>query len=62
MFYLVMSMMGWHTWQFTQKIMMIVSLGVVALMIVAMPWDRRVWHRPEKGLPVAERTPDPAKA
>jgi hypothetical protein len=61
-FYLPMSMLAWYNWGFVQKIMMIVSLGVIALMIGAMPWDRRVWHRPEKGLPVPERTPDPAKA
>jgi hypothetical protein len=41
---------------------MIVSLGVIALMITALPWERRVWHRPQEGLPVPERTPDKAKA
>ncbi len=60
--YLPMSMLTWHNWQFVDKIMMVVSLGVIALMIVAMPWGRRVWHRPQPGLPVPERTPDPAKA
>jgi hypothetical protein len=60
--YLPMTMLTWHNWQFADKVMMIVSLGVIALMITAMPWDRRVWRRPEEGLPVPERTPDTATA
>jgi hypothetical protein len=60
--YLPMSMLKYHNWLFVDKIMMIVSLGVIALMITAMPWERRVWHRPQEGLPVPERTPDAAKA
>ncbi len=61
-FYLPMSMLTWAHWQFVDKLMMIVSLGVIGLMIAAMPWDRRVWHRPQEGLPVPECTPDTAAA
>jgi hypothetical protein len=60
--YLPMSMMTWHTWVRVDRIMMFVSLGVIALMIAAMPWGRRVWHRPQEGLPVPERAPDTARA
>jgi hypothetical protein len=60
--YLPMSMMTWHTWARVDRIMMFVSLGVIALMIAAMPWGRRVWHRPQEGLPVPERAPDTARA
>jgi hypothetical protein len=60
--YLPMSMMTWHNWQLVNKVMMFVSLGVIALMIAAMPWGRRVWHRPQEGLPVPERAPDTARA
>lgn len=56
-FYLPMNMLTWHNWQIADKIMMIVSLGVIALMIAAMPWNRRVWLRPQERLPVPERAP-----
>jgi hypothetical protein len=42
--------------------MMVVSLGVIALMITAMPWGRRLWQRPQPGVALPERTPDPANA
>ncbi len=56
-FYLPMNMLTWHNWQIADKIMMVVSLGVIALMIAAMPWNRRVWLRPQERLPVPERAP-----
>ncbi len=62
MFYLPMMMMTSANWHLANKVMMIVSLGVIALMIAAMPWNRRVWARPQERLPVAERTPHAATA
>ena len=62
MLYLPMSMLTSAHWQFVDKIMMIVSLGVIAFMIAALPWGRRVWHRRAEGLPVPECTSDPATA
>ena len=59
-FYLPMSMLTWHNWQMVNKVMMVVSLGVIALMIAAMPWDRRVWLRPQERIPVPERIPHAA--
>ena len=61
-FYLPMNLLTWAHWHFVNNIMMVVSLGVIALMIAAMPWDRRVWHRPQQGLPAPEHTPDAANA
>jgi hypothetical protein len=57
MFYLPMSMLTSANWQMVDKIMMVVSLGVIALIIAAMPWNRRVWLRPQEKLPVPERAP-----
>lgn len=62
MFYLPMDMLTSAHWQVVDRIMMFVSLGVMALMIAAMPWDRRVWRRPEEGLPAPECIPDTAAA
>ena len=59
-FYLPMSMLRWHNWQTVDKLMMLVSLGVIALMIAAMPWNRRVWQRPQPTPPVPQRTSDAA--
>ncbi len=61
-FYLPMNMLTWHNWETADKLMMLVSLGVIALMIAAMPWGRRVWHRPQPSPPVPQRTPDAATA
>ena len=61
-FYLPMSMLKWHNWQTADKLMMFVSLGVIAFMIAAMPWGRRVWQRPQPSLPVPQRTSDSATA
>jgi hypothetical protein len=62
MLYLPMSMLYSARWLFVDKIMMVVSLGVIALMIASLPWGRRVWHRPPEALPVPECTTDPARA
>jgi hypothetical protein len=59
-FYLPMYMLGWRDWQTAQRLMILLSLGVIALMIAALPWGRRVWQRPQSGLPVPGRTPDSA--
>ncbi len=61
-FYLPMSMLTWQNWQFTNKVMMVVSLGVIGLMIAAMPWGRRVWQRPQEQRPDPAFTPDAAAA
>ena len=60
--YLPMSMLTWHNWQTVNRLMMFASLGVIALMIAAMPWGRRVWQRPQPRLPEPQRTPDAATA
>lgn len=62
MLYLPMSMLYSRQWLFIDKIMLVVSLGVIALMIASLPWGRRVWHRPPAALPVPEYTTDPATA
>ena len=61
-FYLPMSMLRWRNWETVDHLMMLVSLGVIALMIAAMPWGRRVWHRPQPRLPLPKRTSDAATA
>jgi hypothetical protein len=61
-FYLPMDMLTWHNWQMAHKLMMLVSLGVIAFMIAALPWGRRVWQRPQPRLPAPQSTPDPATA
>jgi hypothetical protein len=61
-FYLPMSMLTYGPWHVLNKLMMLVSLGVIALMIAALPWGRRVWQRRQPRLPLPQRTPDPAAA
>jgi hypothetical protein len=43
-----MQMLTWHNWVITNDVMMFVSLGVVAFMIIALPWRRREWQ-PSQG-------------
>jgi len=43
--YLPMNMLTWHNWQIANQVVMLVSLGVVVLMVAALPWGRRVWDR-----------------
>jgi Glycosyltransferase family 87 len=47
-FYLPMQMLTWHNWVITDDVMMFVSLGVVAFMIIALPWRRREWKPPQE--------------
>ena len=56
-FYLPMEMLRWHNWETVDRLMMFVSLGVIAFMLAALPWGRRVWQRPQPRLPVPQRTP-----
>ena len=60
--YLPMSMLYSAQWLRVDKFVVIASLGVIALMIAALPWGRRVWHPPEEGLPMPECNPDAARA
>jgi len=50
-------MLRWHNWETVDRLMMFVSLGVIAFMLAALPWGRRVWQRPQPRLPVPQRTP-----
>jgi hypothetical protein len=43
-FYLPMNMLTQPNWVRANDVMMFVSLGVVAFMIIALPWRRRVWR------------------
>ncbi len=45
-FYLPLNLLTGSTWQDADNAMMFVSLGVAAFMVIALPWGRRVWHRP----------------
>ena len=45
-FYLPMEMLTWHNWVIANDVMMFVSLGVIAFMIAALPWQRRKWQPP----------------
>jgi hypothetical protein len=66
--YLPMNMLTWHNWQITNEVMIFISLGLIVLMIAALPWGRRVWDRsrpdesagegvPAQGALVADRVP-----
>jgi hypothetical protein len=45
-FYLPLFMVHGNAWQDVDNAMMFVSLAVAAFMVIALPWGRRVWHRP----------------
>ena len=45
--YLPMQMLTAHNWVIADDVMMFVSLGVIAFMIVALPWRQRLWHPPQ---------------
>lgn len=45
-FYLPMQMLTQHNWVKANDLMMFVSLGVIAFMIAALPWQRRQWPPP----------------
>ena len=59
LFYLPMSMLTNYYWRLVDHLMMLISLGVIALMIAAMPWGRRVWQRSQPWLPLPQRSSDP---
>lgn len=40
-----MNMLTWHNWQVTNEVMIFISVGLIVLMIAALPWGRRVWDR-----------------
>ena len=46
-FYLPMQMLTAHNWVIADDAMLFVSLGVIAFMIVALPWRQRLWHPPQ---------------
>jgi hypothetical protein len=69
--YLPMNMLTSHNWHVVNRVMMVVSLGIVVLMIVALPWGRRVWDRSrpdeagDEGVPALDTLADergPAQA
>jgi len=45
MFYLPMDMLSLRYWKMANALMMLFSLGVVAVMVAALPWWRRQWPR-----------------
>jgi hypothetical protein len=45
--YLPMQMLTAHNWVIADEVMFFVSLGVIAFMIVALPWRQRLWHPPQ---------------
>jgi hypothetical protein len=54
-------MLTWHNWEIVNDVTMFVSLGVIALMIAALPW-RRQWHPLQPQQHWAERASDAAAA
>ncbi|MBV9095596.1 MAG: DUF2029 domain-containing protein [Streptosporangiaceae bacterium] len=63
-FYLPMQMLTWGNWLMANALMMLISLFVVALMIAALPWQRRQWRPPvpQQQQPEAEPVPGAAAA
>jgi len=59
MFYLPMQMMQYPLWQDVDNGMMFLSVAVGVLMIVALPWGRRVWDRSKPGEGESELGPQP---
>ena len=45
--YLPMQMLTAHNWVIADDVMLFVSLGVIAFMIAALPWQHRRWHPPQ---------------
>ena len=45
-FYLPLDIMHGAAWQDVDNAMMFVSIAVGAFMVIALPWGRRIWHRP----------------
>jgi len=46
MFYLPMQMLTHDNWMMANALMMLISLFVIAVMIAALPWQRRRWQPP----------------
>ncbi len=61
-FYLPMQMLTWHNWEIVNDVMMLVSLGVIAFMMAALPWRRRQRHPLQPQQRGAERASDAAPA
>jgi hypothetical protein len=62
-FYLPMEMLTQPNWVRADDVMMFVSLGVIAFMIAALPWQRRQWQPPQpQQHHEAEHVADPASA
>ena len=60
-FYLPMEMLTQPNWVRANNVMMFVSLGVIAFMIAALPWQRRKWQlSPPQAPREAEHTADAA--
>jgi hypothetical protein len=55
--YLPMNMLTSHNWHVIDRVMIFISLGIVVLMVVALPWGRRVWDRSGPGEPGDEGVP-----
>jgi len=51
MFYLPMQMLTHDNWMMANALMMLISLFVIALMIAALPWQRRHWRPPAATAP-----------
>src|SRR6201992_16862 len=62
MFYLPMQMMQYPLLQDVDNVMMFVSLGVGVLLIVALPWGRRIWDRSAPSAGESELGPQPEAA
>jgi hypothetical protein len=43
-----MNMLTGRAWQDVDNAMMFVSIAVGAFMVIALPWGRRIWHRPAR--------------
>lgn len=59
MFYLPMQMMTYPLWQDTDNAMMFASLGLAVLMIIALPWRRRIWDRSAPSEDESDAGPEP---
>jgi hypothetical protein len=47
--YLPMNMLTSHNWHVVNRVMIFLSLGLIALLVAALPWGRRVWDRARPG-------------
>ena len=49
--YLPMNMLTSHNWHVIDRVMIFISVGLVGLMVAALPWGRRVWDRSRSDQP-----------